>query len=300
MSDERKTELNSALSTQHSALVCRQITRQARSSFPLAFCLLPRIQRRAMFALYAFMRVTDDLADEPGEVVTKQQTLAAWRAGLLASLQGRFTHPVFPALADTVHRFGIPVQYLLDVIDGVESDLEPARFATFAELYPYCYRVASAVGLACIRVWGVRPGVSFAQLDQPAEAAGIAFQLTNIIRDVAEDLRNGRVYLPLEELKQFGCLPEAWSHPATLPAFQAMMRFQAQRAQDFYQRAEPLDRLLSPEGRGIFHVMSGTYRRLLDEIERSQFDVLTRRVRVPKWRKGLVLLEGWAAKWGWT
>lgn len=253
-----------------------------------------------MFALYAFMRVTDDLADEPGELAAKKQKLAVWRAGLLASLDGTFTHPVFPALADTIRRFDIPLQYLLDVIDGVESDLEPTRFATFAELYPYCYRVASAVGLACIRVWGLQPGMSFSQIEAPAEAAGIAFQLTNIIRDVAEDLANGRVYLPCDELKQFGCLPEAWQHSATRPAFRSMMQFQAARARDFYSRAEPLERHLSPEGRGIFRVMCGTYRRLLTEIERSDFDVTTRRVRVPKWRKGLILLGGWPAKWGWT
>ncbi len=253
-----------------------------------------------MDALYAFMRVTDDLADEPGETATKRQSIEAWRASLLASLDGEFAHPVFPALADTIHRFDIPIQYLLEVIDGVSSDLEPSRFATFMELYPYCYRVASAVGLACIHIWGLRPGVTFDQIDEPAEAAGIAFQLTNILRDVAEDLRGGRVYLPLDDLERFECLPESWENPATQPAFRAMMRFQTERAREFYRRAEPLDQLLSAEGRGIFRVMCGTYRRLLGEIERSDFDVLARRVRVPKWRKGWILLCGLTTKWGWT
>ena len=279
---------------------CRAVTAKANSSFPLAFRLLSPMKRRAMDALYAFMRITDDLADEPGELIAKQENLAQWRAGLLAALHGEFTHPIFPALADTIHRFDLPLQYLHDVIDGVSSDLVPVRFASFDELYPYCYRVASAVGLACIHIWGLQPGETFVSVHEPAEAAGIAFQLTNILRDVGEDHQAGRVYLPLDELERFSCQLDSWTTPATLPSFRLMMQFQTERARTYYHRAETLDRLLSPEGRGIFRVMCGTYRRLLDEIERSDFAVLTRRVRVPKWRKALILLDGWTAKWGWT
>jgi len=280
--------------------LCRHLTRAAHSSFPVAFRLLPPVKRRAMDALYAFMRVTDDLADECGEVAAKRHRLAAWRAGLLAAIAGTFTHPLHPALADTVRRFDIPPRLLLDVIDGVESDLEPVRFATFAELYPYCYRVASAVGLACVRVWGFRPGATREAADAPAEAAGIAFQLTNILRDLGEDLARGRVYLPADELARFDCPPKLWRDPAAEPRFRDLMRFQAARAHEFYRRAEPLDRLLSADGRAIFRVMAGTYRRLLTEIERRDFDVFTRRVRVPRWRKGLIFLGGWAAKHGWA
>lgn len=253
-----------------------------------------------MDALYAYMRVTDDLADEPGQVAAKRERLGAWRTGLLAALNGSPTHPLHPALADTVARFGIPAQLLLDVINGVESDLEPIRFATFAELYPYCYRVASVVGLACVRVWGVRAGTTFEAAAVPAEAAGIAFQLTNILRDLGEDLTRGRLYLPTEELAQFDCPPELWRDPVAATRFQELMRFQARRAQEFYRRAEPLDQMLTADGRAIFRVMVGTYRRLLTEIERCGFDVLTRRVRVPRWRKGLILLGGWSARRGWA
>jgi 15-cis-phytoene synthase len=253
-----------------------------------------------MDVLYAFMRVTDDLADDVGEAAAKREHLGEWRAGLLAALGGSFTHPIHPALADTISRFDIPPQYLLDVIEGVESDLEPTPLANFAELYPYCYRVASAVGLACIRVWGLRPGANVDEVSAAAEAAGIAFQLTNILRDLGEDLARGRVYLPVEELAAFCCPPNAWNSPAANSSFQEMMRFQARRARAFYRKAEPLDRLLSTDGRAIFRVMSGTYRRLLEEIERSGFDVLTRRMRVPRWRKGLILLGGWATKCGWV
>ena len=140
----------------------------------------------------------------------------------------------------------------------MESDLEPVRFESFAELYPYCYRVASAVGLACVRVWGVRPGATYEEADAPAEAAGIAFQLTNILRDLGEDLARGRVYLPMDELR--GCPPGSWRDPAFGEKAREMIRFQAARALDYYRRSESLNGLLSPAGRGIFRVMSGTYR----------------------------------------
>lgn len=286
--------LSAPADLKRSFAVCRTVTARANSSFPLAFRILPPAKRRAMDALYAFMRITDDLADEPAPVATKRANLAAWRSGLTDALNGRFSHPVFPALADTVHRYGVPVRYLIDVIDGVEADLEPVRFATFGELYPYCYRVASAVGLACVRVWGVRPGATFEETLAPAEAAGIAFQLTNILRDLGEDAGNGRVYLPLDDLTRFGCEPGTWN--AKSETFREMMRFQAARAWEYYRRAEPLEALLTPEGRAIFRVMCGTYRRLLTEIERRDFDVLSGRVRVPKWRKVALLLGGWATK----
>jgi phytoene synthase len=252
-----------------------------------------------MNALYAFMRLTDDLADENGEVAVKRRQLAVWRAGLLAALEGTFSHPIHAALVGTIRTFDVSPQHLLDVIDGVESDLEPTRFATFAELYPYCYRVASAVGLACVQVWGLRPGANSEDAARAAEAAGIAFQLTNILRDVGEDLARGRVYLPTDELVSFGCHPQVWKESKCQDAFQALMRFQALRARDFYRQAEPLDGFLTTAGRAIFRVMCGTYRRLLEEIESSGFAVLDGRVRVPRWRKGLILLRGWATKWGW-
>ena len=195
--------------------------------------------------------------------------------GLISALDGRFTHPIHAALADTVHRYQIPLRDLLDVIDGVESDLEPTRFATFADLYPYCYRVASAVGLACVRVWGLRAGARFEEAGGPAEAAGIAFQLTNILRDLGEDFQRGRVYLPGDELELLGCPPETWFDPAAVLRVRELIRLQAERAREFYQRSEPLAVLLTDEGRRIFRVMSGTYRSLLEEVESAGNDVLT-------------------------
>jgi len=251
-----------------------------------------------MNALYAYMRVTDDLADEAGEPDQKRRKLAAWRAGLRAALAGEFTHPIHPALVETVQRYAIPTRFLFDAIDGMETDTGPVRMQSFAQLYPYCYRVASAVGLACVRIWGARPGVTDSDTDPPAEAAGIAFQLTNILRDLAEDYTRDRVYLPADELARFGCPPDRWRDSDASETFCDLMQFQVARARDYYRQGAALLPMLSTEGRAIFHVMHGTYRRLLDEIERCDYDVFTRRVRVPKWRKVAVCASGYLVKWG--
>jgi 15-cis-phytoene synthase len=284
--------------TADSYAACRALTRAAGSSFPAAFRLLAPHKRDAMFALYAYMRVTDDLADEPGAPDTKRAKLAEWRSGLSAALDGNPTHAVHAALADTVRRYEIPPRYLFDAIDGCDTDAGPVRVRSFAELYQYCYRVASAVGLACVRIWGTRSGARFADTDAPAEAAGIAFQLTNILRDLAEDRSRDRVYLPEDELARFECPPEAWRDPACRAHYRDLMRFQVARARAYYRRGSDLLPLLARDGRAVFRVMSGAYQRLLDEIERRDFDVFTRRVRVPKWRKAAVFASGWLAKWG--
>jgi 15-cis-phytoene synthase len=283
---------DSSFVIRHSSLAyCYRLTRRARSSFPLAFRLLPRAKRDATTALYAFLRVTDDLADEPGDTSAKRAALAAWRGRFDAALAGTFTHRVHAALADAVKTFTVPPQYLHDVLDGVESDLEPAPFAAFADLDAYCYRVASAVGLACVQIWGGGGGTA-----APAAAAGVAFQLTNILRDLGEDLSRGRVYLPQDELARFGCPPETWRERG--PAFREMMRFQVRRAREYYDQARPLGALLSSEGRAVFNMMAGVYRRLLDEIERRDYDVFTARVRVGRLTKTRLFLSAWPTKWG--
>ena len=253
-----------------------------------------------MTALYAFMRVTDDLADEPGDSAAKRGQLAAWRAGLADALRGIYSHRLHAALHHAVTAFGVNPCHLTAVIDGVESDLDPGPVETFDDLYPYCYRVASAVGLACLPVWGLRPGVPFADAEPAAEAAGIAFQLTNILRDLAEDHGRGRVYLPADELRRFGVTPATWHEPARRPAFRELMRLQVNRARDYYTRADQLPPLLSSDGRAIFGVMAGLYRRLLAEIERRDYDVFAGRVRVPAVTKARVFVAAWPARWGWA
>ncbi len=291
-----------AFSYHQSFLYCRRVTRQANSTFPIAFQLLPPSKRRAMEALYAFLRISDDLADEAGEITEKQQRLHEWREGLRASFERRLNHPIHTALVDTVVRFAIPPKLLFDALDGVESDLEAKHFDTFDDLYPYCYRVASVVGLACVRVWGFRPGLLDKDLqlaNEAAEAAGIAFQLTNILRDLKEDHDRGRVYLPLNEFNRFGISPDELASAACSSNFRKLIEFQIERARSYYRLAQRLARYLSNEGRAIFHVMMGMYWNLLTEIEKDVLGILTKRIRVPNWRKSLILLGGWSIKWGW-
>jgi phytoene synthase len=247
-----------------------------------------------MFALYAFNRVTDDLSDEPGELERKHAALCRWRSQLDAALGGVYSHRCHAALHHVVHAFGIPPNHLYAVIDGCETDLEPIRFECFESLRMYCYRVASAVGLACVRIWGVKPGATFEQAEPFAEAAGYAFQLTNVLRDLGEDRDRGRVYLPTEELARFDCPPESWSEKSK--QFRSLMRFQMDRARDFYRQSEPLAELLSPEGRTVFTLMRDAYRGLLARIEAAGYDVFTRRVRLSRWQK-LRLLGRTAWPW---
>ncbi len=296
---------------------CRRAVRSAKSNFSLAFHLLPPDARRGMDALYAFMRATDDLSDvaglceagshkigvtdpsyktsqDTGTTLEKRAAITAWRHGTESALAGVYSHPIHAALHHTVRTFQIPPRYLFDVIDGVEADLDIVRFATFDELRPYCYRVASAVGLACLPIWGCHNPAAAV----PGEAVGIAFQLMNILRDLGEDRARGRVYLPQDDLARFGCPAETWSH--TDPAFRAMMQFQVSRAEQFYREGEALNEYLSPSGRAIFSVMNRTYRALLATIVRKKFDVFTDRVRVAKWRKMSAFVAAWPIKWGWS
>ncbi len=274
---------------------CRRVTARAKSSFPLAFRLLPRPKRDGMAALYAFFRLTDDLADEPGDPAAKRVALDRWRGQLDDATRGLFAHRVHAALHDTLTRYAVPPAHLHAVIDGVAQDLAPRPFATFAELYPYCYRVASAVGLACVPVWGVRPGVDACEVAAASEAAGIAFQLTNILRDFGADRRDGRVYLPTEDFARFGLTPATCAEPVSRANFLALMAFEAARAREFYAASAPLAGLLTPEGRRIFTGLSSLYRKLLDRVEARAGDVLTRRVRLPRATKAAVLLRAWLA-----
>jgi 15-cis-phytoene synthase len=273
----------SKLSAQNSQRFCARLTRRSRSSFRFAFRTLPWPKREAMDALYAFMRVTDDLADGDGPPDCKRAALANWRDRLTAALNGVYSHRVHAALHHAVRTFDIPAEYLFDVIAGCETDVGSVRLASFEELRTYCYRVASVVGLACVRVWGLRPGVTFAESDPPATAAGYAFQLTNVLRDLGEDLQRGRVYLPADELARFDADPETWRSQSG--NFRAVMRFQCERAEGYFREAETLLPLLSRDGRRVFGLMSSAYRQLLARIVAADYDVFTKRVRLSRWAK---------------
>lgn len=281
---------------QQSYEYCERLTRRHAGNFYPAFRVLPAGQRRSMCALYAFLRVADDLSDKPGAPTDKRLALATWRQGLEGALQGKPTHAIHPALHDTVTRHAIPRAYLESALDGVEMDLAGARYETFEDLRLYCYRVASVVGLACLHVWGSPDE----RARTPAENAGIAFQLTNILRDLGEDAGRGRVYLPAEDFRRFGYDPAGLSRGVRDESFQALMRFEVDRARRYYEGAWPLVPLLRPAGRAVFLAMARTYRGLLDLIERRQYDVFTRRVRLSSWRKVLLALSALPARWGWS
>ncbi len=272
---------------------CEALARREAGNFYHAFRLLPRPERRAMCALYAYMRVTDDLSDDPGPVDEKRASLGAWRTQLERALGGEPSHALHPALADTVRTYGIPAVYLHDVLDGVSMDLDRARYGTFTELYGYCYRVASAVGLACIHIWGF----DGEEAKGPAEAAGIALQLTNILRDLGEDAGRGRIYLPLEDLARFGYPEEALGRGERNEAFRALMRFEVDRARGYYEAARSLEPRLRPPGRAVFRVMTRTYRGLLEEIERRDYDVFSQRVRLGRWHKAWLAVQALPVRW---
>lgn len=276
---------------------CAEVSRREAKNFYYSFLLLPRGLRRSMCALYAFMRQTDDLADEGGSVDARSAALRSWRLELNAALSGEPTDsPILPALADTARRHAIPARHLHEVLDGVEMDLEPRPFPKFDDLRGYCYRVASAVGLCCIHIWGYQS--SGGRAESMAEACGIALQLTNIVRDVREDAARGRVYLPLEDLARFGVSPEDLATAPLDGRMRSLLEFQARRAYDFYKQARPLVRLVDPAGRPMLRAITGIYRSLLDEIVRRDYDVLAGRVSLSPWRKAWIAtraLAGWPA-----
>jgi phytoene synthase len=260
---------------------CQKLARRAASNFYFSFLLLPREQRRAMCALYAFLRKVDDLGDcEDVDVVAAKQALEELRSKLLNG-SDRDADPMLPALRDTINRFHIPTEYLTAAIDGVEMDLSGERYDTFADLEKYCYRVASVVGLSCIHIWGFRSPEAL----EPARRCGIAFQLTNILRDLKEDAERNRVYLPSEDWQRFGYTIEDVRHGIADDRFSAFMGFQIERAKTFYEAATKLDPLLLPGGRRAFRAMWQTYRRLLDRIEQRPAEVVRRRIRLSKWEK---------------
>ncbi len=274
---------------------CERLARAQAGNFYHAFRLLPASKRRAMCALYAFMRVADDLTDGPEDVEEKRRALADWRRQLDDALAGVYHHPLHPAFHHTVTQHGIPRRYLDEVLDGVGMDLDTDRYDTFADLYRYCYRVASAVGLACIHIWGFAD----ARALEYAEAAGIALQLTNILRDLGEDAARGRVYLPREDLERFGYRIEELQRGERNERFRELMRFQVERARGYYEAAAPLAGLLDSAGRAVFLVMLRTYRGLLEAIERRDYDVFRSRVRLSRLRKLWLAAQVLPLRWGW-
>ncbi|MCS6952255.1 MAG: phytoene/squalene synthase family protein [Bryobacterales bacterium] len=272
---------------------CRRLARRRARNFYYSFWLLPSPQRDAVCALYAFMRRCDDLTDEPG--ADAAAALAAWRRDMEQALEGRSPPgPLWPAFADTVRRYRIPRHYFYEVLEGVAGDLRPRRMATFEELYRYCYQVASVPGLSLVHVLGFESAQALAL----AEKCGVAFQLTNILRDVREDALRGRIYLPEEDLAHAGARAEDVLAGRRTPAVVEVLRRQAVRAAWYYRESAPLIGAVAPEGRAALWALIAIYRKLLERIERSDFDVMARRIRLPAWEKSWIVAQAmWGRQW---
>jgi phytoene synthase len=272
---------------------CNRIAKASHSSFYYAFFGLRKEKRNALCALYAFMRLIDDVSDEPGDLESKRQGLARWRAMLDDAVDGRTGgHAVLPALADTIARFEIPTRYFHDLILGAEMDLTVSTYATFDRLSEYCYRVAGTVGLTCLHVFGF----SDPKAPDLAERLGLAFQLTNIIRDVGTDYAIGRIYLPQEDMERFGVRAEELRGPVT-PKLQELLRFEAERAWQMYQEGAPLVKKINADSRATLWALVRTYSTLLARIEEREFDVFNSRISTSSAEKIQFLLTAGMTGW---
>ncbi len=305
------------MTTAEAYAFCRGVARREAKNFYWAFRVLPRVKSDAMCAVYAFMRRADDLSDDETRSLDDRRSLIeAWRARWRRSFTGEAESKdeakdgddaaVFLALADAQQRFGIPQHLLDELVEGVTMDLQPRRvgpdglqtFLTFDELYRYCYLVASVVGLVCIRIFGYAD----ARAEGLAEETGVAFQLTNILRDVKEDAERGRLYLPEEMLTEFG-VPIARVHALAAgvtmnPEERAMLATLGVRAEKYYGSARKLIPLLNRDSRAAMWVLMTIYHRLLDRIAAGKMEVFDKRVRVPAWEKFAILLRGVAVAMG--
>lgn len=273
---------------------CQQLAKATARNFYYSFLGLRKDQFQAMCVLYAYMRTVDDLGDQQQSFTDERaEALKQWRRELQNVLEHKQNSlenvfdPCFPAVLDIIQRYEIPSKYFFEVITGVESDLQPTTFQTFDELSEYCYRVAGVVGLCCIHIWGFHDDRAF----EAGIECGLAFQMTNILRDLTEDIEMGRVYLPQEDLDRFDYSSSDIQMQVVDDRFRSLMQFEVQRTREFYQNSERLFDYLSPAGQGILKAMYRIYGGILSEIERSDYDVYSSRAALPRWRKLLIAGE---------
>jgi len=260
---------------------CQHKAAASGSSFYASFRFLPELKRRAIIALYAFCREVDDVVDECKDEEVARQTLNWWRLEVAKLYVGEASHPVTLALQDLLSDFNLAEEYLLEIIDGMEMDLDIHHYATFKDLSLYCYRAASVVGLLTAEIFGFNNRATL----KYAHDLGMAFQLTNILRDVREDAERGRVYLPQDELEKFGVTKQNLMQPITSDAVKNLFQYQADRAREYYQKAF---NALPEEDRYSQHIgliMAEIYLSLLDEIENDEFKVLEHRIKLTPTRK---------------
>ena len=260
---------------------CQERAAASGSSFYYSFLFLEPRRRQAITALYAFCREVDDVVDECPDPVVSRSKLAWWRNEVAALYEGRASHPVTQALATSLKHFFLPQEQLLEIIEGMEMDLEQVRYADFKALHLYCYRVASVVGLLAAEIFGYRER----QTLKYAHDLGLAFQLTNIIRDVGEDARRGRVYLPQDELARFGVTEADLVAASYGDNFRELMKFQVERARATYKQAFAQLPAADRKAQRAGLIMAAIYQATLDEIVRDDFRVLHQRISLPPLRK---------------
>jgi phytoene synthase len=260
------------------------------TSFYYSFLVLPPRKRRAIVAVWDFCRAVDDAVDEVAARETAAQQLGRWREELAACYDGTPTSPQGTALQPFIREFHLPRRPFEELIDGVEMHLDCDRFATFDALTEYCRRVAATVGLICVEIFGYRDP----RTREYAVNLGLALQLTNIIRDVAVDGATGRLYLPLEDLARFGCSEQELRAGRVTPPVRALLAFECERAHELYRRAAAS--LPPRDARSLVaaEIMGGIYYAILRRIERSGYDVFTRRIRVPRPQRALIAARIWA------
>ena len=277
---------------------CRQITAEYSKTFYLGTLLMTPEKRRAIWAIYVWCRRTDELVDGPQAALTTEETLDRWEKQLTSIFQGQPVEDTDVALVDTLQQFPLEIQPFKDMIEGQRMDLDRSRYHTFEELELYCYRVAGTVGLMSTAVMGIDPEQQTApwQRYEPspnpmkeAVALGIANQLTNILRDVGEDARRGRIYLPLEDLALFDYTEADLMNGVIDDRWRALMQFEIQRARKFYQEAEQGISCLSPDARWPVWAAQVLYSKILTVIEQNGYDVFTKRAYVPRLQKMMCL-----------
>lgn len=258
---------------------CTALTKSSGSNFYYSFLFLPKARRTAMYTVYAFCKAVDSAVDEPPPGSQPQEELVRWRAELDAVYHGTPTWPITISLAHHVKALSIPKVYFEELIKGVEMDLHNNRYVTFNELSSYCYRVASVVGLICLHIFGA----TSARTQDYAVDLGMAFQLTNILRDVGTDAAQNRIYLPLEDLKACKYSEKALRQQTYSPEFQKLMQYEAARARQYYDKAHAALMALSPQERRaltVAEIMRGVYSRILKKLEDSEYQVFGPRIRL--------------------
>ena len=299
-----------------SSAYCQRLTRERAKNFFYGFLLLPKPRREAFCAVYAFMRYCDDVADDDSSIASKSERLREWRNALDRALQGDYgigsgaahdddaksNNLILPAFHRAVQTYSIPQQYFHDLIDGAEMDLTIRSYRTFDELYQYCYRVASVVGLCSMQMLGYRNGADPIAARKLAEECGIAFQLTNILRDLKEDAASGRVYLPLGDLERFGYSAEELARGVVNKRFSELMEFEIARAKEFYRRAVPLLDMVAEESRAalwaLMAIYSGILKALERDLERNRGNVFSRVARLTEMEKIDIVLRAFRMRVG--